>query len=219
MFRGDEEFELYKSQTVSNINKTELKMYFDEQVENNSPDFDILSWWKGNKGKYLILAKIVRDILAIPISMVASESAFSVRGRFLSPRRRILHLDTLDALMCIQNWTWDLIRDGIPGRNICYNKQCPPLLTVGATTDDGSRGELTSTGDAEVSGGGWFIIRQCRGTMIYNPISNLPLFRESDHKMEEASSSFIAGRTTMTIGDADDGVLDAKVDCVDGEED
>ncbi|KAK2659101.1 hypothetical protein Ddye_005634 [Dipteronia dyeriana] len=47
MFGGDEEFELYKNQAVSIINKSELDRYLDEQVENNSPDFDILSGWKG----------------------------------------------------------------------------------------------------------------------------------------------------------------------------
>ena len=43
MFGANEEFELYKSQAVSSINKSELERYLDEQVENNSPDFDILS--------------------------------------------------------------------------------------------------------------------------------------------------------------------------------
>ncbi|KAK2633919.1 hypothetical protein Ddye_028711 [Dipteronia dyeriana] len=51
-------------------------------------------------GKYPILAKIAKDILAIPISTVASESAFSAGGSFLSPRRRRLHLD-MHACMCI----------------------------------------------------------------------------------------------------------------------
>ncbi|KAK3229986.1 hypothetical protein Dsin_001867 [Dipteronia sinensis] len=102
----DEEFELYKSQVVSSINKSELERYLDEQVENNSPNFDTLSWWKGNKGKYPILAKTIKDILAIPVSTVASESAFSARDRFLSPHCRRLHSDMLEALMCTQNWIW-----------------------------------------------------------------------------------------------------------------
>ncbi|KAK3211840.1 hypothetical protein Dsin_016546 [Dipteronia sinensis] len=79
---GDEEFELYKSQAVSSSNKSELERYLGEQVENNTPNFDILSWWKVNKGKYLILAKIAKDILANPVFTVASESAFSAGGRF-----------------------------------------------------------------------------------------------------------------------------------------
>ncbi|KAK2641412.1 hypothetical protein Ddye_023175 [Dipteronia dyeriana] len=82
-------------------------------VYNNSHDFDILSWWKGHKGKYPILAKVARDILVIPLSTVASESTFSVGGRFLSSQLRRLHPDTLEALMCTQNWIWAPIRGGI----------------------------------------------------------------------------------------------------------
>jgi len=44
------------------------------------------------------------DILAIPASTFASESAFSMGGRVLSPRRSSLHFDTVEALMCLQNW-------------------------------------------------------------------------------------------------------------------
>ncbi|KAK2661984.1 hypothetical protein Ddye_000558 [Dipteronia dyeriana] len=78
--------------------------------------------WKGNKGKYPILAKIARDILAIHVSTVASESAFSDGGRFFTSHRRRLHLDTLEALMCTQNWIWTPIRGGIPEEDICYNR-------------------------------------------------------------------------------------------------
>ena len=41
---------------------------------------DILSCWKGNQFRYPKLAAMVRDVLSIPISTVASESTFSVRG-------------------------------------------------------------------------------------------------------------------------------------------
>ncbi|KAK3183045.1 hypothetical protein Dsin_030331 [Dipteronia sinensis] len=41
VLRGDEEFELYKSQAVSSSNKSELERYLGEQVENNTPNFDI----------------------------------------------------------------------------------------------------------------------------------------------------------------------------------
>lgn len=53
--------------------------------------------------KYPTLQKIARDFLAI-ISMVASESAFSTSGRVVTPQRSRLKEDTLEALMCSQNW-------------------------------------------------------------------------------------------------------------------
>ena len=38
-------------------------------------DFDILAWWKSNGLRCPTLQWIVRDILAIPVTIVASESA------------------------------------------------------------------------------------------------------------------------------------------------
>ena len=47
---------------------------------------------------------IVSDVYVIPISTIASESAFSTNGRVVSKHRSRLHPDTLDALMCAQSW-------------------------------------------------------------------------------------------------------------------
>lgn len=48
--------------------------------------------------KYPTLQKIAKDILAIPISTVPLESAFSTGGWLLSPHRSMLHEDTLEHL-------------------------------------------------------------------------------------------------------------------------
>ncbi|WOL01424.1 HAT family dimerization domain-containing protein [Canna indica] len=45
-----------------------------------------------------------KDILAIPVSTVSSESAFSTEGRVLDPFRNSLHPSTVEALICTQNW-------------------------------------------------------------------------------------------------------------------
>nr|KAJ0206718.1 hypothetical protein LSAT_V11C500248620 [Lactuca sativa] len=42
---------------------------------------DLLMWWNCNGFKIPILQKILRDIFAIPISIVASESTFSMSGK------------------------------------------------------------------------------------------------------------------------------------------
>ena len=39
--------------------------------------FDILMWWKMNSSRYQVISQIARDVLAIPVSTVASESTFS----------------------------------------------------------------------------------------------------------------------------------------------
>ena len=59
-----------------------------------------------NKSKYSILAEMANDLLAIPVTTVASESAFNIGGRTLSPHQSRLHLNTLEAIMCSQHWIW-----------------------------------------------------------------------------------------------------------------
>ena len=86
--------------------KSEFDGYIEEKVLPDDENFDILGWWKANGLKYPILQMIARDFLAIPISTVASESSFSTSGRILTPHRSILRSDTLEALMCVQDWLW-----------------------------------------------------------------------------------------------------------------
>ena len=59
----------------------EFDHFIDEGVLKESEDFDILAWWKNNGLKYPTLQRITRDILAIPVTTVALESAFSTSGR------------------------------------------------------------------------------------------------------------------------------------------
>ncbi|KAH9654501.1 Replication termination factor 2 [Citrus sinensis] len=82
----------------------ELDSYLDEKVIPRMEDFNILNWWKTNANRYPTLAQIARDILAIPITTVASESAFNTSGRVVSPYHNRLHPSTLEALMCCQSW-------------------------------------------------------------------------------------------------------------------
>ena len=66
--------------------------------------FDILKWWKGQSSRFPILSKLARDVLAIPISTVASESAFSTGGRVLDDFRTSLTPFMVEALVCTQDW-------------------------------------------------------------------------------------------------------------------
>jgi hypothetical protein len=54
--------------------------------------------------KYPILARIACDLLAIPASTVASESAFSTGSRIISDYRSSLSSKTVEALVCLQDW-------------------------------------------------------------------------------------------------------------------
>lgn len=94
----------------------ELDNYLKENLLPEEVELDLLLWWKTNGGKYPTLQRIAKDVLAIPVSTVASESAFSTSGRLISPHRSRLHPQTLEALMCAQSWLLNEIR----GNTILY---------------------------------------------------------------------------------------------------
>ena len=64
--------------------KNEVDRYMLEPSEDPyNENFDILLWWKLNATKYQVLSQIARDLFAIPVSTMASESAFNTGGRIL----------------------------------------------------------------------------------------------------------------------------------------
>ncbi|KAK4280640.1 hypothetical protein QN277_012239 [Acacia crassicarpa] len=87
--------------------QTELDRYIATNSRDEIPsqsEFDILSWWKANSEKYKILSHMARDVLAMPVSTVASESAFSTGGRVVDHYRSSLSPKMTEALICSQNW-------------------------------------------------------------------------------------------------------------------
>ncbi|XP_075099895.1 zinc finger BED domain-containing protein RICESLEEPER 2-like [Nicotiana tabacum] len=84
--------------------KMELDKYLGEDVEEDYKKFNILGWWKLNSLRFPTLTEMARDVLAIPISSVASESAFSTGGRILVPFRSSLTPRLVKALVCVQDW-------------------------------------------------------------------------------------------------------------------
>nr|XP_034594588.1 zinc finger BED domain-containing protein RICESLEEPER 2-like [Setaria viridis] len=86
--------------------KSELDWYLDEEPfpHDENEYFDVLGWWKVAGTHFPTLRLIARDILAIPITIVASESAFSPSGRILNEDHSCLTPQMLEALMCSQSW-------------------------------------------------------------------------------------------------------------------
>lgn len=98
------EFRKYKLGGKKEHVKTEIEKYLSEEPEDYDDKFDILQWWKINSPRFPILSKMARDILAIPVSTVASESAFSTGGRVLDAFRSSLSPRIVQALVCAQDW-------------------------------------------------------------------------------------------------------------------
>ncbi|KAF2296659.1 hypothetical protein GH714_000957 [Hevea brasiliensis] len=95
------------SSSSTNVHvKSELNHYLDEPILLWMQEFDILNWWRTNGIKYPTLQLIAGDFLVVPVSTVASESTFSTGGKVVNIYQSRLREDTLEALMCSQNWLW-----------------------------------------------------------------------------------------------------------------
>ncbi|GKD71634.1 zinc finger BED domain-containing protein RICESLEEPER 2-like protein [Tanacetum coccineum] len=66
-------------------------------------DLDILGWWKARESQFPILAAMARDLLSVQESTVPFESAFSVSGRVISPRRIKLTPTSVEVCICFKH--------------------------------------------------------------------------------------------------------------------
>ena len=83
----------------------ELTTYLDsDNVTAYEDDFDLLLWWRDHKLTYPVLSIMARDIMAVPVSTVSSESCFSLTGRIIEERRRRLLPEHVEMLACIKDW-------------------------------------------------------------------------------------------------------------------
>ena len=96
---------IYKMHLATNSleSKLEVERYLADCVEEDSPNFCILNWWKVNSSKYRLLSKVARDVLAIPFFTIAFESAFSIGGHVLDSFRSSLLPYTVEMLICAHN--------------------------------------------------------------------------------------------------------------------
>ncbi|CAN1337513.1 Putative AC transposase, partial [Linum perenne] len=90
--------------------QTELENYFNEDIIPKSPDFDILMWWKMSGVKFPTLQAIARDLLAIPVISVTTESFFIAHGRILDPHRSKLGHNMVKSMLCTKSWDHDEIK-------------------------------------------------------------------------------------------------------------
>ncbi|XP_042386507.1 zinc finger BED domain-containing protein RICESLEEPER 2-like [Zingiber officinale] len=67
-----DKFEMFMDSNTSTEHKSDLDYYLEESLLPRTSEFDILCWWKTNGIKYPILHDIAKDVLAIPVTTVAS---------------------------------------------------------------------------------------------------------------------------------------------------
>ncbi|KAJ4798424.1 Zinc finger BED domain-containing protein RICESLEEPER 2 [Rhynchospora pubera] len=99
-------FDFMKEMNGENMSKSDLEVYLEEPpyVHEGGHPFDLLLWWYQNCSKFPILSKLAKDVLCIPVTTVASESAFSAGGRVLDDYRSSLSKDMVELLVCGGDW-------------------------------------------------------------------------------------------------------------------
>ena len=106
-------FETHKSQLIgSDSSKSQLDLYLEEARFDHKlhEDLNVMGYWKSHSNHFPELSLMARDSLSIPITTVASESAFSIGGRILDKFCSSLLPQTAEALLCARDWLY-----GIPG--------------------------------------------------------------------------------------------------------
>ncbi|XP_060669259.1 zinc finger BED domain-containing protein DAYSLEEPER-like isoform X2 [Ziziphus jujuba] len=88
----------------ANTQKSQLELYLEEPRMATEIELNVLDYWKANQFRYPEVASMARDLLSIPISTVASESAFSIGGRVLDQFRSSLKPSTVEAIVCTRDW-------------------------------------------------------------------------------------------------------------------
>ncbi|XP_019155962.1 PREDICTED: zinc finger BED domain-containing protein RICESLEEPER 2-like [Ipomoea nil] len=121
--------------------ETELQIYLSEKIveDEENVDFDVLRWWKVNSDRFPILSRMARDVLAVPISTVASESAFSTSGRVLDPFRSSLTPKIVESLVCAQDWL------RAPNHPISVEENLDDVERLEKELSTGAAGSLPST--------------------------------------------------------------------------
>ncbi|KAH0696240.1 hypothetical protein KY290_013595 [Solanum tuberosum] len=90
------EFKEFEGTSVCIAGKSKLDLYLEEKKLNYQTfhEMDVIKYWKDNEKKYPDLSIMARDVLSVPITTVASESAFSIGDEDKLLKETISHVNS-----------------------------------------------------------------------------------------------------------------------------
>ncbi|XP_026437405.1 zinc finger BED domain-containing protein RICESLEEPER 2-like [Papaver somniferum] len=118
---------------------SELDEYLGETYRGCLNSLDILNYWKNHEQQYPVLSRMAGDILSIPISTVASESAFSIGGRVIDRFRSSLLPENAEALITTRDWEYGIGKEDMDEDNVIVEEDVlgfePDAVEDGAVED------------------------------------------------------------------------------------
>ena len=75
----------------------EMQMYM--SMPQVSPQTDVLAWWQMNAAKLPMIARVVKQILCVPVTSTPSERAFSKAGNLITAKRALLKPEKVDMVL------------------------------------------------------------------------------------------------------------------------
>jgi len=73
-------------------------------MNENEHGLDVMAWWRRHQRAFPTLAMMGRDVFAVPVSTVPSESCFSSANRILSDKRSKLGPHVFERLVYLKDW-------------------------------------------------------------------------------------------------------------------
>ncbi|MBA0843576.1 hypothetical protein Goarm_000751, partial [Gossypium armourianum] len=103
-FDESDDYKRYLNKSSTKSEKSQLDIYLEElKLELNS-QIDVLDYWSKISVRYNEFSLLARDLLTIPISTVAFESAFSMGKKVITPLRSSLKPKMVQAVVCFDDW-------------------------------------------------------------------------------------------------------------------
>ncbi|TYI63167.1 hypothetical protein E1A91_D09G000900v1 [Gossypium mustelinum] len=103
-FDESNDYKRYLNESSTRSEKSQLDIYLEEPELKLNSQIDVLDYWSKSSVRYNELSLLARDLLAIPISTVASKSAFSMGKKVITPLRSSLKPKTVQAVVCLDDW-------------------------------------------------------------------------------------------------------------------